>query len=361
MSCALNTLLAREGYDQPKELWDGRSTHAMRLLDAAAQAGSLNYQYLNTVAAGLVARPEHMPGRVLDFGHWKTGGIVVKRPDVFFSKNRPSELWLELTPPPLLMHAFGGDLDALVHHMRRLAEEGIRALGEARTRPPLGAARVCDLHPWMEPKTLVETGGRPVPTFKVGARGLVARHVECSAAVEVTGWRRWHEGSRLERLAGNADAVFPHGTYGMRLFHNVPVAAPDPMAIVSAPGPLLHEVMADLGEVDPSERRRVIDEVREAWRSEAAEVAEHEDLDFRHAERPSKPRAAGAPADAASETSGSSEEEEPKPERPEPKVRHRFDRDAERVGPHPRRLIITRDRRKRRKRHTRRRSSDPPS
>jgi len=35
-SCAINALLARESYDQPRNLFDGRSAHSMRLLDAAA-------------------------------------------------------------------------------------------------------------------------------------------------------------------------------------------------------------------------------------------------------------------------------------------------------------------------------------
>jgi hypothetical protein len=54
MSCALNALLARERYDAPRELWDGRPPHRMRLLDAAAQASQLVYEHLNPVAAGLV-------------------------------------------------------------------------------------------------------------------------------------------------------------------------------------------------------------------------------------------------------------------------------------------------------------------
>ena len=55
----------------------------MRLLDAAAQASHLTYEYLNPAPAGLVKRPEQMPGTVLDWGHWKAGGIAVKRPGLF--------------------------------------------------------------------------------------------------------------------------------------------------------------------------------------------------------------------------------------------------------------------------------------
>jgi hypothetical protein len=80
VSCAINTLLAHERYDAPRQLFDGRAPHDMRLLDAAAQASHLTYEYLNPVAAGLVARPEHMPGVILDLGHWKSGGVSVQRP-----------------------------------------------------------------------------------------------------------------------------------------------------------------------------------------------------------------------------------------------------------------------------------------
>jgi hypothetical protein len=52
----------------------------MRLLDAAAQASHFTYEYLNPCAAGLVARPEHMPATVMDWGRWKSGGIRVERP-----------------------------------------------------------------------------------------------------------------------------------------------------------------------------------------------------------------------------------------------------------------------------------------
>ncbi len=159
VSCAINTLLAHERYDAPRHVFDKRSSHAMRLLDAEAQASHLVYEHLNPVAAGLVARPEQMPGTVLDFGHWRSWRRCrVRRPDVYFEDSRPEELWLSLTPPPLLYQAFDGDLDALVHHMRRLSDDGARAIRDARRRPPIGAAKVSRIHPWNEPKTMAEPG-----------------------------------------------------------------------------------------------------------------------------------------------------------------------------------------------------------
>jgi hypothetical protein len=279
-----------------------------------------------------------------------------------------------MSPSPVLMHAFDGDIEALVHHMRRLSEEAIRAIHKARKgRPPMGPAKLRDLHPWMEPKTLVESGGQLVPAFKVGARGLVGKRIACDAAREVTGWRYEHEETRQTRLAiargealaeGACEPVFPYGTYGARVFHAAPVAA-QPMegAIVAAPGPLLEEVMAEIAArrgqpVDIEARRRVLDEVRAAWAEEAAEVTEHEGLDFDETTRP-RPRREDATNEGEAKTERSAKNEGP--ERPEPKVRHRFDPDEDRAGrPHPRRLITKRDRRRRRKLRKRGRS-DPPA
>ncbi len=101
LSCSLNALLCQERYDAPRELFDDRPTHCMRLMDEAAQAGHLVYEHLNHVAAGLVRRPEHMPLRTLDFGLWKSGYIEVERPPIFFGKDRPASQRLYLTPPPL--------------------------------------------------------------------------------------------------------------------------------------------------------------------------------------------------------------------------------------------------------------------
>lgn len=60
VGCAINTLLANEHYDFPRDVFDKRSSYAMRLVDAETQAGHSTPEYLNLVAAGLVARLEHI-------------------------------------------------------------------------------------------------------------------------------------------------------------------------------------------------------------------------------------------------------------------------------------------------------------
>jgi hypothetical protein len=352
-SCAINALLAEEKYDAPRSVFDKRTAHSMRLLDAAAQASHLSYEHLNPVAAGLVARPEHMQGRVLGWSHWKSGGLWVERPDVYFDpKERPERLWLELTPPPLLMQAFDCDLDALIHHMRRVCEDGVRALRDARRRPPMGAQKVQRLHPWTEPKTLAEPGGRAVPSFKIGARGLVGRKQKCAAAREVRTFRGDHEGARQQRLAGQP-AVFPHGTYGMRVFHGVEVASPRPDAIVAQPGPLLHEVVQG---ARSGARVQVLDEVRAAWADEASEVVAMDELDFASAAAPQMRAEPSAGSDAPEEH-GATEGRA----RREAEVHYRRHRDSDDGADHARRLIIERDRRRGRPTKKKPGGSDPPS
>jgi len=352
-SCAINTLLACERYDQPGELFDKRSTHVMRLCDAAAQATTLNYEFLNTTAAGLVARPEHMPGFVFDFELWLKGYLDVHRPDFYFSKNQPEVLRLEVTPPPLLYKAFDGDLPALVYHMKRLADAGASELRAQRKGEPLGARRLQRLHPWSEPRTLRETRGKRVPTFRIGARGIVGVERHIQAALETREYRREHRDARIDRLDGNLDREFPFGTYKMRVEHRVPVAAPpEPdSAIVTCPGPTLRQVQAELEEqramgIRPDRQARydLIQEARSALTEEASDIYEHvsECMDFR-----TPPRQVAAPANRQPqehETDDDDGRSAPAAEDRPVVVRHRFDkRDRTRLP--ARRVVTLRDRR----------------
>ncbi len=120
---------------------------------------------------------------------------------------------------------------------------------------------------------MAEPGGRRVPTFKIGARGLVGHGQRCQAATELNGFHRSYEDSRQDYLAGR-QAVFPYGTYGMRVFHRVEVAEPLSDAIVAQPGPLLNDVR---GQAEGA-RAQLAEEVRGAWKEEAGEVASADDL-----------------------------------------------------------------------------------
>jgi len=301
ISCSLNTLLAHEGYDQPHELFDDRQTHLLRLMDGDAQAVHLIYERINCVAAGLVDRPDRVPGRTLGFEDWKIGHIDVPRPDVYFGKDRPEVSRLYLTPPPLLYRAYDGDLERMVYQLEQMERAAIEDILKARKRPALGAERLKQLHPWSEPKTLRERGGERVPTFKIGVGGAVGREVRRAAATEVHEFRKEHEEARRARKGGDYGREFPYGTYNMRVHHDAPIGAVAPGAFVAQPGPTLEEVKQELQE----QRER-----RERWRRQQAEVAVQRETDG--AEAAELANGAGT---ADGEAASRAEVEEPPPSR----------------------------------------------
>lgn len=359
LSCALHTLLCAERYDAPRELFDDRPSHLMRLMDAPAQASHLVYERLNPPAAGLVDRPEHMPQRSLGFDLWKGGGFIeVDRPPVYFSDDRPKRLRLRLTPPPLLYEAFGGDLERLAYHMQRLTEHGLRALRGARRRSPMGAKALRRLHPWSEPRTLRETGGSPVPTFRFGARGMGARHQRIEGAREVHAFRHAHRATHLARRGGDLEAFFPFGTYAARVHHGAPTEPePSPGARVALPGPRLEDVQA----ITRRGRRpafespvALLEEVRGAFTDEAADIVADAELDLAEAAPVRPRRTTSSPLPSKPEHPS-----DPAPTDRKPVVvRHRFDSRAEATA---RRLIVLRDRRRGRPASSQtRHGSDPP-
>jgi len=348
ISCATNALLADGRYDVPRTIFDKRQTHAMRLLDAPAQMSQLLYDHLNPVAAGFVSEARYMPGPQADFRHWKTGGVTVKRPDVYFDKTRPEELRLVLTPPPLLMDAFDGDLDALVYHLDRIAKDATRRMQRARTRPVMGAQKLRRMHPWSEPKTLAEPGGQRVPTFKSGAAGLTGKRIRSRASREVTSFRNGHRGSRDIYRTGDRDVVFPYGTDLMRRHHGVNVAEPDPHAIVCGPGPLLEDVLADC---DARRQRRddrevpahaaIVDEVQAAWVDEADDVVADANVEYLARNH----GGAGAAPNSGPQTP--SDGTQPAPTPTGVRVQHRLDARADTERDPATRVVTLRDNRRR--------------
>ena len=337
VSGAINELLLELGYEAPGQIWDGRQPHYLRLLDASAQMSQLTYDYVNQVAAGLVEQPGHMPGRQLEYGMWATDGLSVKKPPVYFGRDRASELQCNPEASPEIMRAFDGDLHGAIHHMRRLARQGVSEVRGVRRFPALGAQKLKRLHPYDEPRSAAEPKGQRVPTFRVGASGAVGRERRIAAALETRTFRREHAEVRHSNLSGEARA-FPYGTYGQRVFHGSDVAEPYDDALLAHPGALLHEVIEELRGADaprPVDRAAVVEEARADVVDGAAAMVEASELDYRRSE----------PAEASDSA--------------RPIVtRHQNDPRSSVQG-NPRRIVVRRD--VRRGRPKKRRGSDPPS
>ena len=353
LSAALNTLLADRRYDAPGELFDDRPTHRMRLLDAEAQAGHHIYGCLQGVAAGLVARPEDTPCVALNYRHWKRGPVTIERPPLYVDpRTNPTELPLTVDAMPELYRAFDGDLDALLHHMKRMEDHGCRSLRAARRgRPVAGAKAVRRLHPWSEPSTLRETRGKPQRTFKAGARGIVGVRREVGAAAETTRFRGDHRDARVARRAGDLERAYPYGTYAARVFQGAPVQPePPPDAILAKPGATLEQVREqlaadrDTAERDPARRaervdarRLLVDEVKGAFEDEAQSIVEHDDIDLRRRSTavPAAVPGADLGADSSAEASSPAGVE----------VRHRFSARSK-ARSKAARIVTLRDRRR---------------
>ena len=347
MSRALNALLVKRGFDAPGQLFDGRQTHVMRLLDADAQMISVLYERLNPVQAGLAETCDGVPGVTLGPRRWKSrGGLRVRKPELYFDGD-VEERRLVLGPPPLVYLAFGGDMDAIVHHFGVLEREGERQIREARAaRPARTQAEVRAIHPWDEPKTLKEAGGGRVPCFKTGL-GSLAR---IAAAKEVRKWRGAYGEAEREWRGGDREAEFPHGTHLLATRYEAKVAEADSGAWVSAPGPTLADARARVAAGAVDRDADLVDRVRAGMAADDdgddGDHGDHGDSDDDggggdDGDRPSPPFPGPPPGDT--------------PQRPDPRHLHRFDeRPPGDRDDAPRRLIFRRDAR------LIRRSGDPP-
>ncbi|MCP5041148.1 MAG: hypothetical protein GY944_08955 [bacterium] len=219
-----------------------------------------------------------MPGFVFDFGMWKSGAIRVRRPDFYFDgKERAEFVSVTFTPPAQLYQTFGGDLDRLVHHMRRLQTEAVRELNAARKWPVMGVQRIKRIHPYNEPRTRRKTGGGLIPSYKQGARGLTGRRVHIQARQETSAFRRDNRDA-VEALRDGNGIPFPYGTYKMRKMFDITVEAPNPALLITGPEPTLDEVKweerLNAPKADIERVAQMLLEVRGAFREESAEVVE---------------------------------------------------------------------------------------
>ncbi|MCP4245069.1 MAG: hypothetical protein GY772_31400, partial [bacterium] len=217
-----------------------------------------------------------MPGFVFDFGMWKSGAIRVRRPDFYFdAKERDEYVSLTFTPPAQLYRAFGGDLDRLVHHMRRLQAEAIRELNAARKWPVMGVQRIKRIHPYSEPRTRRRTGGEVIASYKQGARGLTGRRVHIQAKQYTSAFRRDNRDAVEALRDGNAVA-FPYGTYKMRKMFDITVEPPNPALLITGPEPTLDQAKAELqlesANAGNPQVAQILGDVRAAFKEESVNL-----------------------------------------------------------------------------------------
>jgi REP element-mobilizing transposase RayT len=198
--------------------WAPNSYSAVRLLSPSDVVAKAAYVLANPVDAGLVGSGSAWPG--LWSAPERIGGeaLEVKRPKHFFDPEggMPDEVALRLTTPPGFESAeqFRDVLG------RALAEREAEARRLRRARGGfLGVARVLAQKPTARPAP-----GEPRRTLnpRIAGRDKWKRIEALARLVE---FLRSYRSAWAARCAGQAHAVFPCGTYLLRVLHGVPCAA----------------------------------------------------------------------------------------------------------------------------------------
>lgn len=203
--------------------WESGSYSAVQLETPATIVQKIAYTLANPVAAGLVRHAHEWPG--LWSGVSRIGGeaIDVERPADFFRDGkrkrarmpRSASLRLHLPPGFDSVESFQAQLRQALDAAEEHAAHEIASSG----RTFLGAARVLAQSPFARPRTIGpprEINPRVASTDRLKRIEALGRLAEFLSAYQeaLAEWRR-----------GVRDALFPPGTYLMRVVHGVRCAA----------------------------------------------------------------------------------------------------------------------------------------
>ncbi len=201
-----------------ENFWSTEQVCDVELIELGDVINKLVYAATNPVKDGLVERVHHWPGVNGLSALLNARAIHAKRPKHFFAEDgvMPEHVTLNLVIPEEL-----GDRDLILQAVReRVAEvEALTAAERARTGAGVLGRRGVLRQSWRDaPKTIAPRGNlRPT----IAARSKWAR---IEAIQRNREFQRAYREARNALLAGKVPA-FPPGTYWLKRFANVPIAA----------------------------------------------------------------------------------------------------------------------------------------
>jgi REP element-mobilizing transposase RayT len=203
---ALNAALGRW-----EAFWAPNSYSAVALASPDDVVSKAAYVLANPVAAGLVRTGRLWPGLWSAPEHVGTTPVQVRRPARFFDPkgSLPTEAALELTVPPGFASAeeFRQRLaEALAHLEARAARTHRTFLGAVRVLAQKASSRPSESEPRRKLSPRVASRD---PWKRLEALGRLVEFLRAYRAA----WRA--------RRAGRSDAIFPAGTYLLRVAHGV--------------------------------------------------------------------------------------------------------------------------------------------
>jgi REP element-mobilizing transposase RayT len=196
-----------------ESLWDRESFSAVRLETREAILEKIVYVLANPVDAGLVRRGMEWPGLWSNERQLRGSVLALERPKEFFRSHGPlpAVAHLQLHPPPGLEHdaAF---VDAVLSELRRAEDRAAAELGR-QGRSFLGVARVLAQKPYARPAACEP---RRTLNPRVASRNKWRR---IEALLRLRDFARAHREALEAWRAGLRDALFPPGTWLMRVQH----------------------------------------------------------------------------------------------------------------------------------------------
>jgi len=210
-------------YQRGENFWSPRAYSAVHLGDEEAVLEKIVYTLTNAVTAGLVEKPQDWPGLCSHAGLLARQSYSAMRPRLFFreTSDLPGKSRFRLTKPPALTYLSDARYQQLAARAVKARVEEIRSKGvQWSWGKALGRAAILAQNPFDRP-------GRRMPD-----RGLTPRvackekwlRIELLTALKEfresyrDAWASWRSGDR--------SAMFPHGTYWMRLAHQVRITGP---------------------------------------------------------------------------------------------------------------------------------------
>ena len=198
-----------------ESFWAPSSYSAVALQSPADVIDKIAYALANPVAAGLVARARDWPGLWTDPEAIGGCPLVAKRPSKFFRRSGylPEEVELALVVPPGFSSAaeFRDQLRSALAELEQRARCDVSSSG----RGFLGEAKVLGQDPRRRP-----VAGEPRRTLKprVASRDKWKR---IEALLRLVEFLRQYRLAWSALRSGERDAVFPAGTYLLRVRHGV--------------------------------------------------------------------------------------------------------------------------------------------
>jgi len=223
---AFNTLLGRG-----ESFWAPGSFSAVELHGRGAVLDKLLYVFANVTRAGLVARPGAWPGLTTHPEDFGARVLRTARPEQFFRQlgaeegGLPETAALPITRPPGFEDLGDQELRALIRERLEGRLRVIHADREANGLGPfLGPEGVLGQDPLAGAgSTFPDRGVDPV----IACRDVNERKERLR---ELVAWRRAYRAAWLQWRSGDREAVFPFGTFWMRVTHHARCERAPPLA-----------------------------------------------------------------------------------------------------------------------------------